>query len=75
MRSASLMQSLKMILQKLNSEQIPYNFYLHQAITDKYEHFYLRICPRRETWAGVEMGSRLIINPISPEKAAEFYRS
>lgn len=71
----SLAKFLKYILTKLNSEQISYNFFLHQAITDKDEHFYIRICPRKEIWAGIEMGSRLIINPVSPEEAAEFYRS
>lgn len=67
--------ALKHITSKLNQEQIPYNFYLHQAITDKDEHFYIRICPRRAVWAGVEMGSRLIINSVSPEEAATFYRN
>ncbi len=71
----SLARALKHITSKLDEEQIPYNFYLHQAITDEDEHFYLRICPRRSVWAGVELGSRLIINSVSPEDAAAFYRN
>ena len=65
----------KRIIRKVNALQISYNFYLHQAITDKEEHFYLRIAPRRDIWAGIELGSRLIINTVSPEDAARYYRS
>ena len=71
---ASMAKIMKQIVMKLNKEKIPYNMYLHQSITDKDEHFYIRICPRRSTWAGVEMGSRIIINTVSPEEAAKFYR-
>ena len=71
---ASMAKMMKHIVMKLNKEKIPYNMFLHQSITDKDEHFYIRICPRRSTWAGVEMGSRIIINTVSPEEAAKFYR-
>lgn len=70
----SFARALKRILRKLNAVNLPYNYYLHQAVTDKEEHFYLRIAPRREIWGGIELGSRLIINPVSPEEAAHFYR-
>ncbi len=62
------------ILQKVNGTNLPYNFYLHQTLTEKDEHFYLRICPRQQTWGGVEVGSRLVINSVAPEYAAKFYR-
>jgi UDPglucose--hexose-1-phosphate uridylyltransferase len=68
-------QALHKILKKLNSIRVSYNFYLHQTLTDKDEHFYLRISPREQTWGGVEVGSRLIINSVAPEDAARFYRS
>jgi len=71
----SLATLTKRIIRKVNALQISYNFYLHQAITDKEEHFYLRIAPRRDIWAGIELGSRLIINTVSPEDAARYYRS
>lgn len=71
----SLAVFTKRLIRKINSLQISYNYYLHQAITDREEHFYLRIAPRRDVWAGVELGSRLIINTVSPEAAAKFYRS
>ena len=72
---ASIAAMYKHIVSKLNEQNIPYNMYLHQSIKDRDEHFYMRVCPRRSTWAGVELGSRIIINTVSPEDAAEFYRS
>ncbi|NMC51937.1 DUF4931 domain-containing protein [Candidatus Kuenenbacteria bacterium] len=71
---ASMAVMIKQLTEKLNKEGIPYNMFLHQSITDKDEHFYIRICPRRDIWAGLETGSRLIVNPVSPEEAAKFYR-
>lgn len=66
---------LHMILRKLHKHGFPYNFYMHQTVEDDDEHFYLRVAPRVNTWAGVELGSRLIINEMLPEEAAKFYRS
>lgn len=66
---------LKRILLKLFEEGLPYNFYLHQVVADQSEHLYLRIAPRRDVWAGLELGSRLVVNSIPPEEAAEFYRA
>lgn len=70
----SLAKALKKILRKVNQLQLPYNFYMHQTLTDPNEYFYLRVCPRRDTWAGVELGSRVIVNTVAPEDAAKFYR-
>jgi len=47
---------------------------MHQTLTDPNEYFYLRVCPRRDTWAGVELGSRVIVNTVAPEDAAKYYR-
>lgn len=65
---------LKILLQQLNAQGFPYNFYLHQVVGDQSEHLYLRIAPRRDVWAGLELGSRLVVNTVPPEEAAEFYR-
>lgn len=70
----SMAAMLKKLLQRLATMKLPYNYYLHEAIKDYEEHFYLRIAPRRDVWAGVELGSRLVINTVSPEVAAAFYR-
>lgn len=70
----SLAKVAKKIITKINKLGLPYNYYLHHAVTDKNEHFYLRICPRKDVWAGIELSSRLIVNTVPPEESAKFYR-
>jgi UDPglucose--hexose-1-phosphate uridylyltransferase len=70
----SLATALKKILFKLHKLDLSYNFFLHQAVTCKDQHFYIKIQPRDSVWAGVELGSGLIINSVAPEDAAEYYR-
>ena len=70
----SFAKLLKKILKKINKLNLPYNYYFHQVINDEDQHLYLKITPRGSVWAGVEIGSGLIINPVSPEEAARFYR-
>lgn len=71
----SLAQAYKLILIKLQKLDLSFNVFLHQVISDYDQHFYLKIQPRDSIWAGVELGSGLIINSISPELAARYYRS
>ncbi|MBU1130907.1 DUF4931 domain-containing protein [Patescibacteria group bacterium] len=70
----SFAKILKHIVKKIGDLGLPYNFYFHQVINDEDQHLYLKIKPRGNIWAGVEIGSGLIINPVPPEDAAEFYR-
>lgn len=70
----SLTKALKLVLSKLNSFHIPYNFFMHQSIPDRDQHFYVKIQPRESIWAGLELGAGIVINSISPEKAAKFYK-
>ena len=65
---------LKHILKKIGLLNLSYNFYFHQVINDEDQHLYMKIVPRGSVWAGVEIGSGLIINPIEPEEAAKFYK-
>ena len=55
-----------------------YNFYLHTAPCDgkeyPYYHWHWTILPKTSTWAGFELGSRMEISTIEPEKAAEYLR-
>jgi len=71
----SLARALKQILPKLNSINLSYNLFLHDAVKDKNQHVYLKIQPREAIFAGLELGSGIVINSISPEVAAKFYRS
>ncbi len=65
----------KHILQKLQSINLSFNAFMHQVISNTDQHFYMKIQPRDSVWAGVELGSGLVINSISPEEAAKFYRT
>ncbi|MFH0854025.1 MAG: DUF4931 domain-containing protein [bacterium] len=70
----SFAKSLKIILTKISALGLPYNFYFHQVKNDEDQHLYMKITPRGSVWAGVEIGSGLVINPVSPEDAAKYYR-
>jgi len=70
----SLAKILKKLLIKLKTLDLSFNFFLHNTVSDKNQHFYIKIQPRESVWAGVELGSGLIINSISPEVAAKYYR-
>lgn len=65
---------LQRCLAKISELQLPYNYYFHQVVNDDDQHVYIRIRPRGSVWAGVEIGSGVIINPIPPEKAALYYK-
>jgi len=56
-----------------------YNFYLHTAPCDgkdyPYYHWHWTILPKTAVWAGFEIGTRMEISTIEPEKAAEYLRS
>lgn len=55
-----------------------YNFYLHTAPCDgkRYDHYHWHwtVLPKTKPWAGFEIGTRMEISAIEPEKAAEFLR-
>lgn len=66
---------LKKLLKGIVGLDLPYNYYFHQIVNDEDQHLYLKITPRGSVWAGVEIGSGLVINPVSPEDAAQYYRA
>lgn len=72
---ASLAKALKIILIKLQKIDLSFNLYMHQVVSDKEQHFYIKIQPRDSVWAGIELGSGLVINSVPPEIAAEYYRN
>jgi UDPglucose--hexose-1-phosphate uridylyltransferase len=76
-----LAQMLKKILLKLKELNVSYNFFIHNSPQNyinnnqvKGMHFHLEICPRISIYGGFELGSEVIINTVSPESAARFYR-
>jgi UDPglucose--hexose-1-phosphate uridylyltransferase len=71
----SLAHALQSVVRQIVGLGLPYNFYCHQVIFDAAQHMYIKIIPRGSMWAGVEIGSGLIINTIPPEEAAAYYRA
>jgi UDPglucose--hexose-1-phosphate uridylyltransferase len=75
-----LAEAFKIALGKLYKaiNDPPYNFYLHTALADKknhnYYHWHWTILPKTSTWAGFEIGTKIEISTIEPEKAAEYLR-
>lgn len=65
---------LKKILQKLQQIEASYNMTLSYAPSGTNLHLHIEIMPRLTTWAGFELGTETIINPVTPEDAAKFYR-
>ncbi|MFH1173811.1 MAG: DUF4931 domain-containing protein [archaeon] len=71
----SLAAALKYILSRLNTLNTPpYNIEFVSATAQEPYHFHVRITPRLTTWGGFELDTMTIVNPVSPEDAAKFYR-
>ena len=66
---------LKKILVKIKEIDASYNYFLHYAPQGKDLHFHIEITPRIATWAGFELSTNTIVNSVSPEYAARFYRA
>lgn len=66
---------MKKLLKGIVGLNLPYNYYFHQIVHDEDQHLYMKVTPRGSVWAGVEIGSGLVINPVSPEDAAQYYRA
>jgi len=68
--------AMKKLYKALNDP--PYNFYLHTAPCDgkeyPYYHWHWTILPKTAIPAGFEIGTRMEISTIEPEKAAEYLR-
>lgn len=71
-RSVAIM--LKKITQFLDKARISYNYYLQDSLSPYQHHFSLRIEPRQTIWAGLELSTGVIINPVAPEAATEWYK-
>lgn len=67
-------EMLKKILVKLKEMNAAFNYFIHYAPKNEDLHLHMEITPRLTTWAGFEIGADIVINPVSPEAAASFYR-
>lgn len=70
----SLARILKRAARSVADLGLPYNFFCHEVVGDEGLHFIITLAPRGSVWAGVEIGSGVIVNPVSPEDAAARYR-
>lgn len=70
----SLAKFFKKILAKLDELDISYNYFFQNSLELEPHHLIIKLAPRPNIWAGLELGTGIIINPILPEVAAEFYR-
>lgn len=70
----SMAEIMKKILLKLKKLGASYNHFLHYAPKGEDLHFHIEICPRIATWGGFELSAGTVINSVSPEDAAKFYR-
>jgi len=72
----SFAKMLKKILRKLHFSlnKPPYNFWFHQSPDDGDLHLHLELAPRLAKFAGMELGSEIVINVVPPELAAQHYR-
>ncbi|MFT4309124.1 MAG: DUF4931 domain-containing protein [Candidatus Woesearchaeota archaeon] len=76
-----LSDAILYVVKRLKNIGLHYNLVVHyEPLTKAYKekfsglHFHIEILPRRQTWAGLEIGGGLIVNDISPERAAHHLR-
>lgn len=71
----ALANMMQKVLSKLRFLGCSFNFFLHEAPPGEDLHFHIEVTPRIATWAGYELCTEVIINSVSPEFAADFYRN
>ncbi|MBW6432048.1 hypothetical protein K0A96_02590 [Patescibacteria group bacterium] len=71
----SLAKAFKKVLGKLDEIDVSYNYFIQNAVDDYDHHMLIKLAPRPNIWAGLELGTGVIINSVSPEEAARFYRN
>ena len=70
----SLATAFKLVLAKLDKLGISYNYFFENAVNHEDYHTHIKLYPRPNVWAGLELGTGIIINPVSPEEAAKEYQ-
>jgi UDPglucose--hexose-1-phosphate uridylyltransferase len=69
----SLAHAFKKMLKRLDDIDISYNYFFQNALDGKDHHMLIKLAPRPNIWAGLELGTGIIINPIPPEDVPKFY--
>ncbi len=63
------------ILKIIHQQSWPYNFYFEFGSIEHPLHFNLKILPRLNTWASVEIANQNYIISVTPEVSANFYKT
>ena len=71
---SDLADVMKRVLDKLKELNAPFNYFIHYSPKGDSMRFQIEMLPRFSTFAGFEFGSGMIVNSVSPETAAKFYR-
>ncbi len=69
-----LASAIKRVMRKLKELNASFNMVLYYAPKGEDLHFHIEILPRIATHAGFELETGIIINSVSPEDAASFYK-
>lgn len=70
----SIARAFKKVLGKLDEIDVAYNYFFQNSLDHDSHHMVIKLSPRPNVWAGLELGTGVIINPVPPEEAARFYR-
>lgn len=70
----SLAIFMKKILTKLDEIEVSYNYFVQNSLDMESHHMVIKLSPRPNIWAGLELGTGIIINSVSPEEATKFYQ-
>lgn len=70
----SLAIIIKNITSRLDNHSMSFNYFLQESLPNQDHHFLLKVEPRTTKWAGAELGTGVIINPVTPEYATLWYR-
>lgn len=70
----SLAVLMKKITARLDTSTISFNYLLQESLENQNHHFVLKVEPRVNKYAGAELGTGVIINPVAPEYAALWYK-
>lgn len=71
----SIARAFKKILGKLDEIDASYNYFIQNSLDLESHHMIIKLAPRTNIWAGLELGTGVIINSVPPEEATKFYQN
>jgi UDPglucose--hexose-1-phosphate uridylyltransferase len=69
----SLAVIMKNITARLDNSSLSFNITLQESVASQDNHIVIKVAPRTTIWAGAEIGTGVIINPVTPEYAKLWY--